>query len=196
MSDTENLTALDDRPAAKRPLLILDLDETLVHTVETPLAGLTPDFVLGELTVYLRPHVVQFLQRMQAVYDLAIWSAGGSGYVEPTVAFLFDHAGLRPPVFVWSSRRCSRRFDHETHEVYYIKDLKKVRKKGFDANRMLIVDDLERNATRNYGSAVYLRPFEGAQDDDELVHLAAYLETLSTHPNFRTVEKRYWRLSR
>ncbi len=190
MSDTENLTA------NARPLLILDLDETLVHTVETPLPVLTPDFVLGELTVYLRPHVVQFLQRMQAVYDLAIWSAGGSGYVEPTVAFLFAHAGLRPPVFVWSSRRCTRKFDHETHEVYYIKDLKKVRNKGFDGNRMLIVDDLERNATRNYGSAVYLRPFEGAQDDDELVHLAAYLEGLASHPNFRTVEKRYWRRPR
>ena len=107
------------------------------------------------------------------------------------MAHLFQE--LAAPVFVWSYRRCTRKFDHESHEEYFIKDLKKVYKKGFPRERMLIVDDLERNCLRNYGSAVYVRAFDGSLGDDELLQLAAYLEALAPEPNFRTVEKRYWR---
>ncbi|HMW91239.1 MAG TPA: HAD family hydrolase [Candidatus Obscuribacter sp.] len=176
--------------ALARPLLILDLDETLVLTVEKPLDR-PADFRLKDYHVYFRPHLKSFLTRVQAVYDVAVWSAGGSGYVEPTVAHLFQE--LAAPVFVWSYRRCTRKFDHESHEEYFIKDLKKVYKKGFPRERMLIVDDLERNCLRNYGSAVYVRAFDGSLGDDELLQLAAYLEALAPEPNFRTVEKRYWR---
>jgi RNA polymerase II subunit A small phosphatase-like protein len=35
--------------------------------------------------------------------------------------------------------------------------------------------------------------FEGAEGDDELKHLAAYLSTLKDEPNVRTIEKRRWR---
>lgn len=101
--------------------------------------------------------------------------------------------GHRQPVFVFSGVRTTRRFDHDRHEAYYIKDLKKVRKRGFDLRRVLIADDLELNAQRNYGNAVYVREFNGELDDDELLLLADYLEHLSDKPNFRTVEKRYWR---
>lgn len=174
-----------------KPLLILDLDETLVYTTEGPLAGRAHDFVVGDLHVHKRPGVDQFLRQLQEHYELAVWSAGGALYVEPTVAWLF--AGLDAPTFVWSSRRCTRRFDPESQQAYFIKDLRKVRKLGFDGTRMLIVDDLQLNCVRNYGAAVYVRSYQGEVDDDELFHLATYLATLASEPNFRTVEKRYWR---
>ncbi len=175
-----------------KPLLVLDLDETLVHTLEKPLSR-PADLQVCGFHVYLRPHLREFLVAMQEVFDLAVWSAGSSDYVEPTVEKLF--AGLNAPLFVWSSRRCTRRFDHEVHDVYYIKDLRKVKKKGFDLRRVLIVEDLERNCERNFGNAVYVRAFEGCSEDSELKSLAAYLKTLASQPNFRTVEKRYWRSS-
>ena len=179
-------TALTDRP-----LLVLDLDETLVHTVDKPLAGLVVDYRVGEYVVYKRPHVDAFLTRMGAIFNLAIWSKGGTGYVVPTVQLLFEpHV---KPLFVWSFPRCTRRFDHEVHEPYHIKDLKKVRKQGYPRERTLIVDDDPRNAERNFGQCVTIRPFNGEQDDCELLHLATYLESLVSVPNFRTVEKRYWR---
>lgn len=128
---------------------------------------------------------------MWKLYDIAIWSAAGSLYVSPAVATIMD--GLPQPVFVWSGNRCTRRFDHEAMQEYYIKDLKKVRKRGFDGKRMLIVDDLELNAQRNYGNAVYIKAYDGSPDDKELLHLAEYLESLHKEPNFRTIEKRRWR---
>ncbi|MDZ4834016.1 MAG: HAD family hydrolase [Candidatus Melainabacteria bacterium] len=174
-----------------RRLLVLDLDETLVHTVEAPLAGRVADFRVGEFHVYKRPHVDAFLTRMGAVFNLAIWSKGGTGYVEPTIRLLFaPHA---QPLFVWSFPRCTRRYDQDEREAYHIKDLKKVRQQGFPSEHTLIVDDDARNAERNFGQAVTIKAFTGELDDCELLHLATYLESLVTVPNFRTVEKRYWR---
>lgn len=179
---------------AQRPLLVLDLDETLVHAEEfaKALAGLTPDFTTSEYVVYKRPHLDEFLSRMWKHYDIAVWSAAGTLYVNRVVEVVFaDH---KQPVFVFSGVRTTRRFDHDRMEAYYIKDLKKVRKKGFDLRRVLIVDDLQLNAQRNYGNAVYVDEFNGEQDDNELLLLADYLEHLAASPNFRTVEKRYWRV--
>ncbi len=184
MSDTQ----------AQRPLLVLDLDETLVHAEEKdkPLLGRSPDFTTSDYVVYKRPHLDEFLSRMWKLYDLAVWSAAGTLYVNRVVECVFDDKN-RQPVFVFSGIRTTRRFDHDRHEAYFIKDLKKVRKKGFDLRRVLIADDLELNAQRNYGNAIYVKEFNGEADDNELLLLAEYLETLADKPNFRTVEKRYWR---
>jgi RNA polymerase II subunit A small phosphatase-like protein len=178
---------------AQRPLLVLDLDETLVHAEEfaKALQGLTPDFTTSEYVVYKRPHLDEFLSRMWKHYDIAVWSAAGTLYVNRVVEVIFaDH---KQPVFVFSGVRTTRRFDHDRMEAYYIKDLKKVRKRGFDLRRVLIVDDLQLNAQRNFGNAVYVDEFNGEKDDNELLLLADYLEQLAASPNFRTVEKRYWR---
>ena len=78
--------------------------------------------------------------------------------------------------FVWGLSRASLRrmspyddgymldpWDH----LHYIKPLTKVREAGWR--------------------------LEGAEADDELKHLAAYLATLKDEPNVRTIEKRRWR---
>jgi RNA polymerase II subunit A small phosphatase-like protein len=175
----------------QRPLLILDLDETLVKAFEQPRADRAPDFLTSEYFVYKRPHLDEFLLRMWKLYDIAVWSAAGTLYVNRVVEETMK--GHPAPVFVFSGTRCTRRFDHEIHQAYYIKDLKKVRKKGFDPRRMLIVDDLQLNAQRNFGNAVYIDEYDGGTQDEELLHLAAYLESLASQPNFRTIEKRFWR---
>jgi len=178
---------------AQRPLLVLDLDEALVHAEEKgkPHLGRSPDFTTSDYVVYKRPHLAEFLSRMWKLYDLAVWSAAGTLYVNRVVEVIFaDH---KQPVFVFSGVRTTRRFDHDRMEAYYIKDLKKVRKTGFDLRRVLIVDDLQLNAQRNYGNAVYVDEFNGDKDDNELSLLSEYLERLAASPNFRAVEKRYWR---
>ncbi len=182
-----------DNITAQRPLLVLDLDEAMVHAEEKakPLPGRSPDFTTSDYVVYKRPHLDEFLSRMWKLYDLAVWSAAGTLYVNRVVEVIFE--GHRQPVFVFSGVRTTRRFDHDRMEAYYIKDLKKVRKRGFDLRRVLIADDLERNAERNFGNAVYLKEFNGELDDNELLLLAGYLEQLADKPNFRTIEKRYWR---
>lgn len=55
-------------------LLILDLDETLIHGTEHPLER-SPDFVVGPYAVYKRPGLSDFLCRMSESFDLAVWTS-------------------------------------------------------------------------------------------------------------------------
>jgi len=176
-----------------RPLLILDLDETLIYGPETPLHR-PADFVVGPFHIYRRPHVDAFLASAAAHYNLAIWSSASHGYVTQVAQVL---AGVACEwQFVWSRTRCVPRMHPELMETQFIKDLKKVKRLGYDLDRVLIVDDTRHKVSRNYGNAIYVSPYEGGDDDNELRPLASYVNWLCSQANFRKIEKRGWRTKR
>lgn len=173
------------------PLLILDLDETLIYGTGRALAR-PHDCRAGPFFIYKRPGLDQFLASVTARYRLAVWSSASCDYVAAITRSIFPaEIALE---FQWSQERCVRRYDAEWQDYYWIKDLKKVRRLGFDLNRVLIVDDTPEKVERNFGNAVYIRAFEGDQNDQELERLASYLILLADCDNFRTIEKRGWRI--
>src|SRR6185436_6220697 len=98
-------------PATAPLLVILDLDETLVHATEYSL-GRPSDFTVERYHVYKRPHVETFLRDLRTEFRVAIWTASGRSYAEPVVDALISwRAQLE---FLWCSERCTSRFDHET----------------------------------------------------------------------------------
>lgn len=62
-------------------LLILDLDETLIHTTYSPLVGLDAVSQKGYYYLYERPYLKDFLESVCEHYALAIWSASKADYV-------------------------------------------------------------------------------------------------------------------
>src|SRR4029077_15356710 len=96
------------------------------------------------------------------------------------------------PAFVWGRSRCVRRYDPETFEEEFLKDLKKVRRMGYTLEGVLIADDTARKVQRHFGNAVYVPPYYGDPDDETLPRLARYLTSLRDVANVRTVEKRGW----
>ncbi|WP_206108059.1 HAD family hydrolase [Paludisphaera soli] len=170
-------------------LLILDLDDTLIHAVEDA-SACGPDFQVGPYAVKRRPHLDAFLKSGARWSTLAFWSTATDAYVEAVVARILPEGTA--PAFVWGRSRCSRRFDPETFEDVYLKDLKKIRRRGFALERTLIVDDTPSKVARQYGNAVYIPAFLGDPADDVLPRLAAYLATLRDSPNVRILEKRGW----
>ncbi len=172
------------------PLLILDLDETLIYGAEREWPRLC-DFPVGPFYVYKRPHLDEFLRGAGKHYRLAIWSSASSGYVA-AIARTIVPFGLEW-AFVWCRDRCTAKLNAETFETEYIKNLKKVKRAGFDLARVLVVDDTRYTAGRNYGNAIYVAPFEGDPGDEELPLLLKYLESLVGFENFRAIEKRGWR---
>jgi TFIIF-interacting CTD phosphatase-like protein len=174
-----------------KPLLILDLDETLIHGSETQLER-SADFRVGPFHIYKRPFLDQFLKSVSHLFDLAIWSSASATYVEGIALNLLPF--VVEWKFVWSRARCVSRFNHETFDTDFIKDLRKVKRLGFELDRTLIIDDTPIKVSRNYGNAIYIKPFEGSIDDQELVILWRYLESLSGVTNFRSLEKRGWRI--
>ncbi|MFN3160051.1 MAG: NIF family HAD-type phosphatase [Rubinisphaera brasiliensis] len=177
--------------STEKPLLILDLDETLIHGVGKPLEC-RHDFRAGHYYIYKRPHIDFFLATVSTAFQLAVWSSSTPDYVATVVTQLFKDDGQLQ--FCWGRDRCTQPYHPEWQSSYWIKDLKKVKRAGWDLDRVLIVDDTPRKLERNYGNAVYVRPFAGDQDDEELQNLAPYLLSLAAFPNFRSIEKRGWRL--
>lgn len=170
-------------------LLILDLDETLIHAIEEPLPR-EPDFVVGPYSVYRRPYLAEFLISCSACFRLAVWSTATEEYVRPVVERIMPK-GVEP-AFVWGRGRCVRRYDPERFEDYHLKDLKKVRRMGYRLERVLIADDSARKVERHHGNAVYVPPYFGEPEDDLLPRLAQYLASLRGVVDVRTVEKRGW----
>lgn len=171
-------------------LLILDLDETLIHASENRLSH-EPDFHCFSYHVYKRPFVEEFIQNCAGYFNLGVWSSAGNDYVEKIVEEIF------PPSLnlkiVWGRSKCTHVLNQETLEYQYRKDLKKLKRKGFPLSRILIVDNDRHKVSRNYGNAVYVKDFLGDPADRELLFLMDYLKRLSHSDDVRTIEKRNWR---
>ena len=104
----------------ERPLLILDLDEALIHPAETPLAH-PPSFQTARYDVYERPFAHELLEGTAPWFKTTIWSSASLRYVEIIVDKLIgDRHEL---AFVWSAEQCTQRRDLELDEWFYAKNL-------------------------------------------------------------------------
>jgi RNA polymerase II subunit A small phosphatase-like protein len=171
-------------------LIILDLDETLIHATPNKL-DIVEDFVFDKYFVYKRPFLDQFLFELSSDFKVGIWSSADDEYVEAIVKT------ITPPGMIfemtWGRSRCSYRRDMEQDTYIHEKRLEKLKKHGFRLEQILIVDDTREKSRTNYGNAVHIKEFIGDKGDDELEHLLIYLRTLKGCENVRTIEKRGWR---
>lgn len=175
---------------AVKKLLILDLDETLVHSTEGA-SDIFSDFTIGNLTIVKRPHLDEFVRFALEKFEVAVWSQATHRYASAVVRNIFGDAGQL--AFVWGGNRCTFCCNPAMRSYYYVKDLRKVRRRGYSLERVIMVDDTARKLERNYGNLVRIRPFHGDLEDRELLFLRDYLELLDREENVRVVEKRYWR---
>ena len=181
-------------------LLILDVDETLIHATEKIL-NQKADFKIFSYYVYKRPFLDEFIEAIKNDFLIAIWSSASDDYVdEITKRIIPKDIELE---FVWGRSRCTYRrnlrideygyYDDDFRNHYhYIKPLKKVKRKNFNLDRILIVDDTPHKSKDNFGNAIYPRAFTGDIEDTELRLLAKYLQTLKDKENVRQIEKRNW----
>ena len=77
------------------PLLILDLDETLIFGTETP-PDRPADLRVDAYAIHHRPHLAEFIARVRPAYQLAVWTSATESYAAPVVRSIFppDLAGL------------------------------------------------------------------------------------------------------
>lgn len=178
-------------PPPLQPLLIvLDLDETLIHGTQTPLER-PPDFHCEKYGIYRRPGLAPFLAGLQEQFAVAVWTSAGPAYARCVVENIFpEDFELQ---FLWSRGRCTHRVDGETGEQQLLKNLKKVRRWGYSLERVVVIDDTPSVYSRSYGNLIQVRGYDGEPEDDELELLGQYLRLLRDEPNVRHIEKRAWR---
>lgn len=182
---------MSDPSAPPRKLLVLDLDETLVHAREAPL-DLAEDFRVGPYFIYRRPNLDAFIARVRTRYELCVWTSSGQSYAAQVIERIFPADSL---AFMWSHRRCTLVRDWNGNGYETLKNLAKLKRRGYRLESVVAVDDTPAKYARHYGNLVTVREFLGDPADTELPLLADYLVRLADVANVRSVEKRRWRES-
>jgi carboxy-terminal domain RNA polymerase II polypeptide A small phosphatase len=170
-------------------LVILDLDETLIHASPS-IASTAADFQSGRHGCIIRPYAQQLIGSLLQEFEVAVWTSAGESHAEAVVDALFESRS--DLVFVWSARRCTEYRDYENNRVISLKNLHKLRRHGHDLSRVVAIDDSPEKYLRNYGNLIRVDPWEGDPSDVQLADLAQYVRWLGSHDDVRRVEKRGW----
>ena len=173
----------------EKKLLVLDLDETLVYATAEILER-QEDFTVGQYFVYKRPFLGEFIQFCFENFEVAIWTSSTHNYATKIVEEIFPNPTELK--FFWSRLRCTISFDEEEREHFHEKKMAKVRRRGYDLTKVMVVDDSPEKWRNSYGNLVRVKPYFGDVNDNELKKLIIYLERLKTAENIRKIEKRLW----
>lgn len=175
-----------------RPLLVLDLDETLWHGQADPDAP-------GGVRFLLRPYLQVFLEEVGHSYDLAIWTSASEDWMHAGLRVIHEVTGVdlhERAFFLWRRERCTW-LRGEDGEYAWRKrarkfDAKWIRSR-YPRGRILVVDDLTQNYACGYGHLVKVSAWTGNEQDDELLVLAKFLRSIAHEADLRRLEKRGWR---
>ena len=171
-SNTKQLFLLPKSSSKKT--LVLDLDETLVHSQFLPFS-IQSDVILKidienqthDIHVLIRPGVQTFLQRLSKLYEIVIFTASVSKYADPLLDILDKE------------NYCSFRLFREHCTLMgmtYIKDLNKL---GRDLKDVIIVDNSPLSYSFNKENGIPILTWFSDKNDKELDYLLPILEFLS-----------------
>ena len=150
-----------------------------------------PDFICGFYLIYCRPYLNEFFNEIVTTFRFGVWTSATENYMECVVKNIIPKEIELE--FLFGRQRCTQVLDPNTGEMKWVKDLKKIKRKGYALDRVIMVDDTASNLERNYGNLLIVSPWRGSADNDELLYLGKYLNKISGVSSFRNIEKRFWR---
>jgi len=164
-----------------RKCLVLDLDETLVHSSFQPMDctfSLPLDINGNEYEVYVRvrPFVAEFLAECAKWFELVIFTASMSDYANPVIDTI-DKAGL-------IKHRLFRESCVLHERQFYVKDLSRL---GRELKDCIIIDNSSLSYMFNPTNAIGCTSWLGDETDTELLDLLPVLEYLRTRSDVRDI---------
>jgi Dullard-like phosphatase family protein len=155
--------------------LVLDLDETLIHSSFEPIEvyDYIVEFDVEDVpyTCYVskRPGVEEFMRRMAALYEIVVFTASLPNYANPVIDRMMEDVDLYVD---WRLYRESCTFQNQT----YVKDLSRL---GRELNKTLIVDNSPHSFAFQPENAIHCDSWFDDQTDTELFDLVPILEGLA-----------------
>lgn len=178
-------------PAATdaKPCLVLDLDETLVHSRFLPCdeafdcdsfdATIQQGQASIGVRVLKRPGCQDFLRKVCKKFEVVVWTASVAAYCDAVMDNL-DPEGLVKHRL--SRNHCSRAFDspEEQHEVMVVKDLERL---GRNLEQTLIIDNNPECYLLQPQNALPINDWFGNNWDDELTNTWSVMGLIMQMPS-------------
>ena len=164
----------------QKKTLVLDLDETLVHSQFLPFP-IKSDAILKiniqeqvqDIHVLIRPGVQTFLQRLSKLYEIVIFTASVSKYADPLLDILDK------------DNYCSFRLFREHCTMIGVTFVKDLNKLGRDLKDVIIVDNSPLSYSFNKENGIPILTWFSDKNDKELDYLLPILEFLSNVDDVR-----------
>lgn len=149
-----------------KPLLILDMDECLLHATSIPIENVKESFRYLDMYVYARPRLTTFLKEIDQHFTLAIWSTGTDRYVQELIKNITPHDINY--AFVWGRSKCRKTKDDFFGFTHYYKPLDKLKRYGYRPQDIIMIDDTPSKIITNYATVITIESFEGNPTDNVL----------------------------
>lgn len=164
-----------------RHCLVLDLDETLVHSSFKPIAN--ADFIIPveiedqihQVYVLKRPFVDEFIRRVGEWFEVVVFTAALDKYADPVVDLLDKHCVVRHRLF---REACT------VHKGNYVKDLSRL---GRPLEKTIIIDNSPPSYLFHPENAIPILSWFDDEHDTELLDLIPFLEDITKVDDVRTV---------
>lgn len=169
----------------QKKTIVLDLDETLVHSSEKPPRFY--DFAIevtmgGETTTYYvlkRPGLDELLTELANKYELVLFTASMKEYADAVLDRIDPHRAIRYRLFRDSCTEISGKF---------VKDLSLL---GRDLKRVIIVDDNPNAYMLHPQNAIRVSSFVDNLHDGELASVIRFCKVTEKYEDLREAIRRY-----
>lgn len=178
------------RPYNVRPLLILDLDGTLLVSTPRDMGGKMPgkpSFVTSFSSMdvqetRLRPGLVSFLEAVRPHFDLAVFTAATLEYAETMVEGINSVCpGFRDSLCCFWTREHTCCLWSLSGRLTVLKELRRLAQHcGRPLSRCLIVDDTPETYALNVSNALPIPAYAGGEMDGALKRLSGFLLAMPT----------------
>ena len=178
---SSNITSyLLPKSSSDKKTLVLDLDETLVHSQFQPF-DVPSDIILKielenelhDIHVMVRPGVSEFLKTMGKIYEIVIFTASVSKYADPLLDIIDKEKNCKFRLF---REHCT------PINTCYVKEIKKL---GRELKNVIIVDNSPMSYALNPENGIPINTWFDDKSDRELYNISSILEFLSFVPDVR-----------
>ena len=183
MQEIQNLNNSDfllPKKNCDKKTLVLDLDETLVHSQFQPFdvpsditLKIELEDELHDIHVLVRPGVKEFFENMGKIYEIVIFTASVSKYADPLLDILDKE------------RNCKYRLFREHCTPINTCFVKEIKKLGRELKDIVIVDNSPMSYALNPENGLPILTWFDDKEDRELYNISSILEFLSFVPDVR-----------